>query len=150
MIVCPRCIVYKAGSMSSTEIEELRTELAALRRRAALLEDRAEIEQLVAQYGPSVDSGSAEAAAALWSEQGTFDVAGVIAMHGREQIAGMVDGEMHQGLIRNGCGHILTVPHIEIDGDTATGRSYALNIQWEPANPDARTMLAPVRAAGEE
>ena len=30
-----------------------------------------------------------------------------------------------------GCGHVLTVPHIVVDGDEATGRSYALNIRWD-------------------
>jgi hypothetical protein len=41
-------------------------------------------------------------------------------------------GDGHQSLIRNGCGHVLTVPHIVVDGDHATGRSYALNIRWDP------------------
>ncbi|HET8930633.1 MAG TPA: nuclear transport factor 2 family protein, partial [Acidimicrobiales bacterium] len=27
--------------------------------------------------------------------------------------------------------HVLTVPHIVVDGDRATGRSYALNIRWD-------------------
>lgn len=45
----------------------------------------------------------------------------------------MVHGDGHQSLIRNGCGHVLTVPHIVVDGDTATGRGYALNIQWDAA-----------------
>ena len=40
-------------------------------------------------------------------------------------------GEGHQGLILNGCGHVLTVPHVVVDGDRAYGRSYALNIRWD-------------------
>ena len=47
-------------------------------------------------------------------------------------IKGMVNGEGHQSLIHNGCAHVLTVPHVEIGGDKATGRSYALNIRWDP------------------
>ena len=86
---------------------------------------------MVAQYGPAVDSGSADATAALWTEDGTFDAVGAMVMHGHEQIAAMVRSDGHQGLIRNGCGHVLTVPHVVIDGDEAEGRSYALNIRWD-------------------
>jgi hypothetical protein len=46
-------------------------------------------------------------------------------------IAGMVRSDGHQGLIRNGCGHVLTVPPVIVDGDAAEGRSYALNIRWD-------------------
>ena len=52
-------------------------------------------------------------------------------MKGRDDIAAMVLGDGHQSLIRNGCGHVLTVPHVVVDGDQATGRSYALNIRWD-------------------
>ena len=50
-----------------SELEELKAELAALKSRLRVLEDQVEISQLVAQYGPSVDSGSAEATAQLWT-----------------------------------------------------------------------------------
>jgi len=115
-----------------TEIDDLRTQLDELASRVRHLEDHVEITQLVAQYGPSVDSGSSRATAALWTEDGTFDAVGAIEMRGRDQIAAMVDGDGHQGLIVNGCGHVLTVPHVVVDGDVAHGRSYALNIRWDP------------------
>jgi ketosteroid isomerase-like protein len=114
-----------------SENEDLRAIVEALAARVRALEDQAEIMQLVAQYGPAVDSGSGEAAAALWTEDGVFDVAGYMTMRGQADIAAMVNGDGHQGLIRGGCGHVLTVPHIMIDGDQATGRSYALNIRWD-------------------
>ena len=114
-----------------SELDELRAAVAALEARVRLLEDHLEITQLVAQYGPSVDSGSAEATAALWTEDGTFDAVGAITMHGRDEIAGMVRGDGHQSLIRNGAGHVLTVPHVVVHGDEAEGRSYALNIRWD-------------------
>src|SRR6266568_1288578 len=109
-----------------SETEELRDMVRALAARVRALEDQVEIMQLVAQYGPAVDSGSAEATAALWTEDGAFDAVPHLRMRGRADITGMVNGG-HQTLIRNGCGHILTVPHIVVDGDEATGRSYALN-----------------------
>lgn len=114
-----------------SEIEELKAALAQLAARVRELEDHIEITQLVAQYGPAVDSGSADAAAELWTEDGTFDAVGAIEMHGRSEVAGMVHSAGHQGLILNGCGHVLTVPHVSLNGDEAEGRSYALNIRWD-------------------
>jgi hypothetical protein len=114
-----------------SEPEDLRATVEALAARVRALEDQVEIMQLVAQYGPAVDSGSAQAAAALWTQDGTFDAVPSMQMRGHDDIAAMVAGDGHQSLIRNGCGHVLTVPHIVVDGDQATGRSYALNIRWD-------------------
>ena len=113
--------------------DDLRATVEMLAARVRALEDQVEIMQLVAQYGPAVDSGSGDAAAGLWTGDGTFDAVPQLRMRGREEIAGMVHGGGHQSLIDNGCGHVLTVPHIVVDGDTATGRSYALNIRWDAA-----------------
>jgi hypothetical protein len=119
-----------------SEIEDLRAAVAALQERVQQLEDHVAITvaitQLVAQYGPAVDSGSADAAAQLWTDDGLFDAVGALEMRGQEQIAWMVRTEGHQELIRNGCAHVLTVPHVVIEGDEAHGRSYALNIRWDP------------------
>lgn len=114
-----------------SEIDELRATVETLAVRLRALEDQIEIMQLVAQYGPAVDSGSGDAAAALWTDDGTFDAVPQLKMRGRDDIAAMVHGVGHQSLIDNGCGHILTVPNIVVDGDEATGRSYALNIRWD-------------------
>ena len=114
-----------------SEIDELRAAVASLAGRVRLLEDHLEIGQLVASYGPAVDSGSAGATAALWTDDGSFDAVGALEMRGHDQIAGMVRSEGHQSLIENGCGHVLTAPHVVVDGDEARGRSYALNIRWD-------------------
>lgn len=116
-----------------SEIDELRDQVEALSATVRTLADQVEIMQLVAQYGPAVDSGSGDATAALWTDDGTFDAVPHLRMQGREDIVGMVHGDGHQSLIRNGVGHVLTVPHIVVDGDHATGRSYALNIRWDAA-----------------
>jgi len=113
------------------DIDELKATVEALAARVRRLEDQAEITQLVAQYGPSVDSGSPVATADLWTDDGTFEAVGAISMRCHDQIAAMVSGDGYQYLIRHGCGHVLTVPHVVIHGDTATGRSYALNIRWD-------------------
>jgi uncharacterized protein (TIGR02246 family) len=113
-------------------LEELSAAVAQLAARVRVLEDQLEITQLVAQYGPAVDSGAGAAAAALWTEDGVFDAVPQRHMRGREQIADMVEAPGHQGMLNRGCGHVLTVPHIVVDGDRATGRSYALNVRWDP------------------
>ncbi len=112
-------------------IDDLRATVEMLAARVQALADQVEIMQLVAQYGPAVDSGSGDAAAALWTDEGTFDAVPHLRMRGRDDIAAMVGGDGHQSLIRNGCGHVLTVPHVVVDGDQATGRSYALHIRWD-------------------
>jgi hypothetical protein len=123
-----------------TDATALEGRLAALEARVRALDDYEEITQLLASYGPSVDSGSAEATAALWVEEGVFDVvssdesAGHFTMSGRADIMGMVNGEGHQGLIMNGCGHVLTAPKIRLNGDTATAWNYAFNIRWDAPN----------------
>lgn len=114
-----------------SETDDLRATVGMLAAKVRALEDQVEIMQLVAQYGPAVDSGSGEAAAALWTEDGTFDAVPHLRMRGRDDIAGMVHGDGHQSLIQGGCGHVLTVPHVVVDGDHATGRSYALHIRWD-------------------
>ena len=115
-----------------SEIDDLRAAVEALTARVGHLEDQMELMQLAAQYGPNVDSGSAEATATMWTDDGVFDAVGAITMRGHEEIAAMVRSDGHQALIQNGCGHVLTTPHVVVDGDEAHGRSYALNIRWDP------------------
>jgi SnoaL-like domain len=115
-----------------SETDDLRATVETLAAKVRALEDQVEIMQIVAQYGPAVDSGSGEAAAALWTEEGVFDAVPHLRMRGRGDIIAMIGGAGHQGLLNGGCGHVLTVPHIVLDGDEATGRSYALQVRWDP------------------
>jgi len=117
-----------------SEVDELRATMEALTARVRALEDQLEIMQLTAQYGPAADSGAGDVAAALWTEDGTFNVAGHFRLAGRDAIAGMLNGAGHQGLIAGGAAHVLTVPHIVVNGDEATGRSHALNIRSHAAD----------------
>ncbi|MFF3373577.1 nuclear transport factor 2 family protein [Streptomyces sp. NPDC002680] len=118
--------------MSETdELTQLRATVERLAAKVRALEDQVEIMQLVAQYGPAVDSGSGEAAAGLWTDDGVFDAIPHLRMQGQDDIVGMVHGAGHQSLIHKGCGHVLTAPHIVVDGDEATGRSHALHLRWD-------------------
>lgn len=87
--------------------------------RLRALEDRAAITGLIASYGPLVDSGDAEGVSGLWTENGSYSVDGAT-MNGRREIAAMVRGSQHQGLIRTGCTHLLSNPTVVVNGDSAS------------------------------
>ncbi len=120
--------------MSDTE-----KRLAALETRLHDLEDQVAIYQLMSAYGPLVDSGDAEATAALWTLDGVYDWGGgpkpaegtpmkegaAGAAYDRAAIADMVRGPYHQEIIQNGAGHVIGLPHIVITGDTAVATSYS-------------------------
>lgn len=104
---------------------DLVRQVQALQRRVQELEDRWEVLQVVAAYGPAVDAGDADAVADLWTEDGTYDVDGAFVMSGRDAIAAMVSSDAHQGYIHAGAGHLQQVPHVEVDGDTAVALHHA-------------------------
>jgi hypothetical protein len=126
------------------ELAELRATVSALADRVKQLEDQVAIGRLIARYGPAVDSGSAAAAARLWTDDGVFAAPPHGVWTGHDEIAGMVNGAGHQGLINNGVGHVLTAPLIALDGDEATAWNYALNIRWD--GPQDRFWVARVSA----
>ena len=92
--------------------------LDAIECRLRALEDERDIARLIASYGPLVDSGDADGAAALWAVDGSYDVEGWM-MSGRDEVAAMVRSDAHQGLIAKGCCHFFGPPVIEVDGDAA-------------------------------
>ncbi|MGV0993623.1 MAG: nuclear transport factor 2 family protein [Mycobacterium sp.] len=89
-----------------------------IERRLRMLEDERDIARLIASYGPLVDSGDADGAAALWTVDGSYDVEGW-SMSGRDEIAAMVRSDAHQGLISAGCCHFFGPPVVEVSGDVA-------------------------------
>jgi len=98
--------------------------LAALERRIRLLEDQVAIYQLMAAYGPAADSGSTERAISLWAEGGIYDLHSRV-MTGRDEIAQELEGDWHQGLIAQGSGHIVSMPHVVVDGDRAVATCHS-------------------------
>jgi hypothetical protein len=106
----------------SAEAEQDR--LGALERRVRLLEDQVALYRLISSYGPAVDTGSAEAAGALWDDDGVYEF-DTSRLDGPQGIAAMVRGDGHQGLIRQGCAHILALPVVNVDGDRATAAGYS-------------------------
>lgn len=92
--------------------------LAQLERRLQRIEDERAIERLLASYGPLVDAGDADATAALWATDGSYDVEGW-AMRGRGEVADMVRSDAHQKLIGRGSAHFLGPAVVTVDGDRA-------------------------------
>ncbi|MGH3636808.1 MAG: nuclear transport factor 2 family protein, partial [Mycobacterium sp.] len=92
--------------------------LAVLEQRLRRVEDELAIKRLLACYGPLVDAGDADAVAALWVEDGEYDVEGWH-MRSRADVAEMVRSSAHQGLIGGGSAHFLGPVHVDVDGDDA-------------------------------
>lgn len=107
--------------------------LDALEQRLRTVEDELAITRLVLGYGPRVDSGSAEATAALWAEGGSYEFeAGLPALRGRGGLSAMVRSDAHQAHLRRGCAHVLTAPHVTVSGDSAVATCYSLMHHYVP------------------
>jgi hypothetical protein len=107
--------------------DAIEARIGRLEERIRELEDLVEINQIILAYGPSVDSGSADAAAKLWDREGSYEFqADVPALHGQDAISAMVRSEGHRAHLRRGCAHIVTAPHVAIDGNTAVATCYSL------------------------
>jgi len=94
--------------------------------RLRTLEDREAIRDLIAQYGPLADSGSAAELAALWLDDGTYAVGAIGEANGRAEIAALIEGPAHQQLMAQGCAHLLGPVTIEIDGNLAMARGHSI------------------------
>lgn len=101
-----------------------RNDTGNLEDRIRALEDRFAIYDLIATYGPSVDSRSADATAALWDEEGWYDFGGEPLM-GAATVGTLVDSDTHVGYVSRGCAHVLGLPKVEIDGDRAIATNYS-------------------------
>ncbi|WP_226531130.1 nuclear transport factor 2 family protein [Microbacterium paraoxydans] len=96
----------------------------ALEARLRALEDRSEIAELIARYGPAVDSGDAEAVAALWTPEGTYQFDDTVL--DAEGIRALVSIPTHAEYLRRGCAHIVSAPRIEIDGEEAVAVTHSV------------------------
>lgn len=99
-------------------------DLGLLDRRIRRIEDQLAIYQLVVSYGPTVDSGQSAAAGRLWAEDGIYE-SDLFKVTGPEAIAGLMDSALHQSIIMEGGAHDMSIPYVEIDGDTAVATNYA-------------------------
>ncbi len=98
--------------------------LRILEERLRILEDRAAIADLISRYGPAVDSGDGEAAAALWTDDGEYvfdDTALDI-----EGIRGLTGLPSQRAYMAAGCAHVLSAPRIDLRADVATAVTHSV------------------------
>ena len=99
-------------------------DMSGLEQRVEKMEKRLALYELLASYGPAVDSGSAEAVARLWADDGTYDFGDAV-LTGRVGVEKMVHSRAHQELIDQGAAHLIGFPHVHIDGDHAVAVGYS-------------------------
>ena len=89
-----------------------------------LLEDKHAIEELIARYNQSLDSGHYEAWLACWADDAVFDGLGKV-LTGIQAIRGFADGyEAGYRQRLNALKHFTVNILSNIDGDRATSSSY--------------------------
>jgi hypothetical protein len=98
-----------------TDIDE---RIRLLEERVLHTEDRLAIFQLMAGYGPAVDGNCPGDAANVWTEDGVYELDRNI-FEGRANIVAMLRSDQTCELINGGSAHVLSLPHIVIEGDTA-------------------------------
>ena len=97
------------------------------------IEDRLEIYNLIASHPPSADTGADYYTRVVYAEDGSFDRGeGLDSAVGNEAIAAMTQTPGHQRAIQGGLAHFAGLPHIAIDGDTASVTSYLLLLHPDP------------------
>lgn len=109
----------------------LEEQVAALARRVQALEDELAIHRLIVAYGLAVDTGDADASAAVFVEDGVYDVDGPLLMQGREAVRAMVRGPKHQSMLPN-CAHQIGPAVVELAGDRAVARGYSRVYHRQP------------------
>ncbi|MFI5427269.1 nuclear transport factor 2 family protein [Aeromicrobium sp. UC242_57] len=84
--------------------------LNRLLERVQTLEDRLEIYQLLATYGPAVDSVQADAVTSMWAPDGTYEPSGIEPFRGSEAVGRLVHEEPHRSYVSAGCAHVISLP----------------------------------------
>lgn len=98
--------------------------MKSIEERLQALEDRAEILDLIASYGPFADSGNGQAISRLWAEGGTYTFDATTLQH--QELAGLVEFDTHKDFMAAGCAHVGTAPSVAIKGDTAVATNHSL------------------------
>jgi len=99
-------------------MSDLENRLVALEARLEAAEDELAIIRLIASYGPLVDCGSPDLAPTLFADDGVYDVS-FGRMTGPAAISSLLTGPEHQSLVRSGIAHVMGLPWVRVDQDTA-------------------------------
>jgi hypothetical protein len=112
--------------------------------RLRAIEDRLEIYNLIASHPPSADTGAADYARSVYTEDGVIDLGGAKTASGRDAIAAMLGVPGHQAAIAGGLAHFAGLPHIALDDDRAVVTSY---LQVLTPHPTAAPVEVPNHGA---
>jgi hypothetical protein len=104
-------------------IEGLEAHVERLERRLLAVEDIAEINRLIASYGPAADSCDGEAVRALWAEGGTYELQGWF--YTSDTMDQTVTSDLHHRYVAAGSAHVMSAPVITLDGDRAVAINYS-------------------------
>jgi uncharacterized protein (TIGR02246 family) len=105
-------------------MQDLEHTVAELARRVERLEDELAIHRVIVAYGIGVDAGDADRAAAVFTEDGVYDV-DVGRMEGREAVRTMVRGARHQEMVGH-CAHQMGPAVVTLEGpDRAAAVGYS-------------------------
>jgi len=104
-----------------TDIMEI---VSRLSDRVRHLEDQAEIQKIVATYGPAVDSCSDGVLRKIWTEGGVYDTDRAV-FEGADAMRALVSSAGHQAFYNAGCAHVMSSPHIVVAGDRAVAINYS-------------------------
>lgn len=110
--------------------------LQVLTERLRRLEDMDEIRQLYVDYGRNLDAQDVTGYASLFAQDAKLRLGRVMRADGREAIE-----EVAAGVIRSGPNgerqsvHVLGSPHVELEGDSATGEAVWVAILRSETGP---------------
>lgn len=103
--------------------------LAQLEAQVQKLQDCEAIRQLLARYGPLADSAdNAERRGTMgemFTDDGVYDLGEDWSATGPEHIGELLNNPQHLDLVANGSAHVMGMPYITLDGDSASAVSYS-------------------------
>lgn len=111
-------------------MDELIARMQDLEDRLLQAEDQIAIQNLMASYGPAVDTGDSKAVGALFAEEGEYRNDGRPPMSGRAEVEAMVESKPHQRLLPNSA-HIPGPAVVRVEGDLAWATGYSRVELWK-------------------
>jgi len=117
-----------------------------LEERICALEDRYEIYNLIASHPISADTAAQEHIRSMYVEDGIMDLGGTKIATGNENISNISQRQAHHDAIEAGIAHLVGLPHVEINGDTAIVTSY---LQVITPHPTAEPVEVPAHGASQ-
>ena len=94
--------------------------------RLRAVEDHIAVTQLVSAYSYAIDGRNKDVLGKIYAQDGVYAVADTGRFEGRAAIQSIADMDQHVDLVRNGCAHISTNPHVVVEGDRAVATCHTM------------------------